>query len=696
LHGSGDILAGATSGGVVLWDTSGGRTQLVTTSDGLPSHITLDLQLASNLDQVCVATDNGLGRGWFEGTWQSTGARGDEEGASFFACLANPTGGWIAGGNRGALIAWRQARSDSLHVPTRTGRVVGLDVACRYFDTPERLRHPPAQVASAPMFPMGLVVGLDNDGVWLLRDAGAVPRWLRFGEAEGLPSRYVRDVGVDGRDFVWVATRSGLARIGPGMRVTGFENDSLLSQRVETLLVGADGRVYLGIRDGVVRVDANQERLYGARVLTTASPVVALAWMSDGLWWSDGAQVQSLAGAGLDLPLRLASNHSNAIASFADTVWVGHPWGRLSRFDGTTWTRHGPESGLPSADIRSFLRVGATLFVGTSAGLYVQQPGLATHDDILRFTRVEAAPTHVATQVHWQGAHWVGGAEGLWRLEAGIWESVTLWAGADEIVSLATAMDTLWATAGRGGIAYSDGSGWRRPPVMAQLADAYWGRASVCATNGLAVATDRGVALWDSGILRPESNTPEEFFADVGWWEQRLACASARGLWVRAPDGGWTEFGVDDGLPGARVRCVVGDGNRLWVGSTRGVARLLPSDLLADTQDVMRGGSEAEANGAVGAGSVGGALRTHIAHGAQVVLEEGHGSAWAHAGSVSLYDVRGRHVRTLLRGTSGRFVWDTRDAAGRPVASGLFLVRPAPAKRVESVPSGAARILLLR
>ena len=46
---------------------------------------------------------------------------------------------------------------------------------------------------------------------------------------------------------------------------------------------------------------------------------------------------------------------------------------------------------------------------------------------------------------------------------------------------------------------------------------------------------------------------------------------------------------------------------------------------------------------------------------------------------VSVYDVSGRLVRTLLRGTlpagQGEAVWDGRDEAGQPAASGVYFVR---------------------
>jgi flagellar hook assembly protein FlgD len=46
---------------------------------------------------------------------------------------------------------------------------------------------------------------------------------------------------------------------------------------------------------------------------------------------------------------------------------------------------------------------------------------------------------------------------------------------------------------------------------------------------------------------------------------------------------------------------------------------------------------------------------------------------------VSVFDVVGRRVRTLVEGVSSagvnRVTWDARDDAGRPVGSGVYFVR---------------------
>ncbi len=692
LRGAGDVLVAATSGGVVLWDLSGTRAHNVTTMQGLSSHVVHDVALSVHADRVCAATDNGLARGWFHDTWVAVDARNDEQGRAWFACATAPSGAFLAGGDRGALRAWRGSRVDSLRVPTRTGRVVGLDVAPAYFDAATPGVRRATRVTSSRGFPVGLVVATDNDGVWFLRDAGMTPRWLRVGERDGLPSRDVRDVAVDAQGFVWVATHAGLARIGPGVRVTTFAVDSLLSRRIEVLLHGADGALYAGVGDGVVRIDPASQNTRAERIVSHARPIVALAWSLDTLWWSDGESVRARTGGTRALPLELAANAAIAIARLDDTTWVGHPFGRVSHFADGAWTRLAAEHGLPPADVRDFLRRGAQVYAGTTSGLYVHDAETAPPGDP-QFQRVPGAPDDVVAQAAWRGAHWVGGANGLWRTDGDTWRQVRLWSGAHAITALDVVRDTLWASAGYDGIACHDGARWGRPPVVASLVGAYWGRVATSAKGRIAFATSRGVAQWQAGIVRDVRDAPNVFVTDVAWWNDHLAVGEPRGLWLHAPDGSWRRLGVLDGLPGARVRGVAADATSLWIATTRGVGRFLPSDFdfaLASVRRAIRTAERVPSPlHALPSG-------VHVVRGARAVwtLRVGTDSG---ARLLHLYDVRGRRVRVLRRGASGGFEWDTRDVRGRALASGVFFARPGRALDVPGVsPAPALRIVLIR
>src|SRR5262245_29279608 len=308
--GLGDVLAAATAGGVVLWDLSGLRPHVVTTAQGLLTQIALALCFTPGVDELDVATDNGIARGWFEGPWEARKGEPNEQGPAYYACLPRP-GGFIAGGDRGELIAWQRGRVDSLRIPTRSGRVVGLALLPDGFPSRRSL----AELASTPVFPAGLVAALDNDGVWLLRSTGAWTRWLNFGdEMDGLPSRYTRAVLADARGFIWVATLAGVARISPALEVRSFGSDSLLSRRAHTFLLGPDAALYVGLDIGLARIDdPDGPAPHATRIPAIPGPVVALASADARLWWSDGERVSSLAGDSLDWPTSIAANLGLAV-----------------------------------------------------------------------------------------------------------------------------------------------------------------------------------------------------------------------------------------------------------------------------------------------------------------------------------------------------------------------------------------------
>ncbi|MFQ5600716.1 MAG: hypothetical protein ACE5G2_09180, partial [Candidatus Krumholzibacteriia bacterium] len=234
LSGQGDVLAAATQGGVVLWNISAGTARVVTTAQGLPTNVTLAASIAPELSELRVATTNGLARGWFEGPWTSLDARQDEKGNPYYTCMPRPGGGWIAGGDRGRLVAWQVDRIDSLQIPTPRGRIVGL---AHLPDWTERRRAPhELRLQVTPAFPVGLIAALDNDGVWILRSFGSWTRWLKIGEIDGLPSERTLDVVTDVQGDAWVATTRGIARIGPGITVQAWPGGSLLAQRSSVLL----------------------------------------------------------------------------------------------------------------------------------------------------------------------------------------------------------------------------------------------------------------------------------------------------------------------------------------------------------------------------------------------------------------------------------------------------------------------------
>lgn len=360
LAGRGSLLAAGTEGGVEIRDLLSGAVRWVSTDAGLPGPNVRAMTSAASADVFLAATTGGLGCGGMYGSWYGPAVR-----ASFYACAPLPDGGWIAGGDDGRLAAWIDDRCDSLFLPTRRGRIVGLAFASQLLPAgtawievrrvPAELVPPdaapsPARGASGrarpeldtteAVFPEGLVAATERHGLWILRRAGDAPRWLQLGSCDGMPEGCVRAVATDALGRVWIATTAGVVRLGPNLVLTAWPQEPFLTAPVRALLAAPDGHLYLGLDDGVAWLDPQSEPPHAERLVEPGTPVVALAWAQGVLWYSDGRSLfyldpgwqpwRSRPGASAVQPCAAAAGTSKTHAAMA-ALEVYDVRGRLVR-----------------------------------------------------------------------------------------------------------------------------------------------------------------------------------------------------------------------------------------------------------------------------------------------------------------------------------------------------------------------------
>lgn len=170
---------------------------------------------------------------------------------------------------------------------------------------------------------------------------------------------------------LWLATGEGLWALGPsGVRVID-ERSGLPSRLVYAVAIASDGAVWAGTAGGAVRLGAR-----GLTRFTRASGALPHDWVTALCPDGPGAMLAGTYDAGV---ARLTPDGAGHILSALDGAWV-NPNG-LSRLGraiavatlGSGLWLAGPTGverlALPSGDVTSLAREGATVWVGTGGGL---------------------------------------------------------------------------------------------------------------------------------------------------------------------------------------------------------------------------------------------------------------------------------------------------------------------------------------
>jgi len=350
---------------------------------------------------------------------------------------------------------------------------------------------------------------------------------------QGLPQITVLSITQDARGYLWVGTQDGLARFD-GVSFQAY----LPTHWIQSLVNGPDGSLWLGMNKGV-------------------------AWMKDG-------QVHALGAA------------------------------------------RGAKDVNPQADVRALLFSGGQLLAATNMGL------LRADKDGLR--RDPGLPAEqLFALLDWHGALWVGGVGHLYAITGSGVKTVAAPEGAaTQVTGLIAHDDSLWIGTNRGLFRYADGA-WRRaagdPTELRLAVNAFYadsdGNFWVSTNAGLARLTgeamqqfiraadyesaaqiesmyeDREHNLWVGthahGITRLWNGYTRRYSTAEGLGEPvsfSVAPAVAGGMWVGTVNGVYllrdqryrlAVAGAD--LPAPTAYTLLDDGQRLWIGTSGGLAQ---------------------------------------------------------------------------------------------------------------------------
>lgn len=451
------------------------------------------------------------------------------------------------------------------------------------------------QSFTAPQTIYGAVL---HDGLlWAATDGGVVVwQWpdgpaVKLTTEHGLAENVVTAVAVGPDGALWFGTQSaGISRFDGRHWQTFTQQDGLPSNRINDLLLTADGQLWAATDDGIGQYDGRRWyshnrtlsllQLPGDTVQTLAVGVdgtTVWAGTTVGAAFYDGRRWQSVA--------QLGSQAINDIRDLTITpngdVWAATPAGLL-QYDGSRWQLFSRTHLLESEAVQRVTAVAdGTVWLGYSeAGL-----GLTLFDPLTAVGRHYSLPaSDIPAYVP------LALADGLLTALSGELRFV----GHDgrehrfilptelpsqHIEQLLWANGQLWA-AGTFGVSRFDGTAWQadgpeleQTTAVAALQQTADGQLVLAFT-----AVDQGIALFDAAQQAwqryrcPQASPPSPLVraglqtADGAYW-----FATDRGL-ARFDGLQWQTMGIADGLPSDNVQALSHNGRALFAATDAGLA----------------------------------------------------------------------------------------------------------------------------
>jgi ligand-binding sensor domain-containing protein/signal transduction histidine kinase len=214
------------------------------------------------------------------------------------------------------------------------------------------------------------VIGSSANGVGLWKDGSM--QW--FGPAQGLMNASVRTVFA-GRDQVWVGNVEGLFSLQNG-RFRQSQGE-VFNREIMALHQDREGRLWVGMQDGLARRDTNGWIVFRSRDGLTADAVRAIADDREGNLWigTVGGGLNCLRDGRFTAMRQqedgLPSDEVSSLLADRDGVlWVGTFGNGLARLEKGRWTRYSTRDGLIGNSIGYMIEDDlGFLWIGSRSGL---------------------------------------------------------------------------------------------------------------------------------------------------------------------------------------------------------------------------------------------------------------------------------------------------------------------------------------
>jgi diguanylate cyclase (GGDEF)-like protein len=372
-------------------------------------------------------------------------------------------------------------------------------------------------------------------------------QWTVLDTSSGLPSNvevFTKSRADDGSPALWIGTEGGLLRFEHG-RFTLYDERSGLPIRIiwkvlETTAPGGLKTLWLGTwGGGVVRLSPNAWRSFDKNIGMPSGAVTSVLLSKDDngaevIWagTSDGELARFSGDRFVPVPLPAALRHSiifslleTRAANGARSLWVTSFGGGIGRLDDGRWTVLDPTT-LPNQRVYRLIETRAddgssVIWAATDGGL-----GKFEHGQWTNYDKESGLPSDMVTQV----------------LE----------------VTRADGAHTMWAGTSKG---------------IARLESGKW----------IAIGKEAGLASGD--ILSLQVTTDAQ---GTRWLWAGTSAGGASRVRIDDPSARWETFSTQSSpaLPSDTVQSVAVDhAGRIYLCTTRGVARLTPRQPTADNPD---------------------------------------------------------------------------------------------------------------
>ena len=385
---------------------------------------------------------------------------------------------------------------------------------------------------------------------------------------EGLPSSLdALAIAPDGT--IWAASNySDICQFDPAQKTCTYTYEGNTDHYLVDITTGDSGDVYYATYGGGIWAYNGSEwrNLFIQEDQLAGNFVEAFAEDSNGMMWvATDKGVQRFDPNNIEADWETfkageggpASNWGQGVfISPSGNVWFANDSKYVSMFDGSGWSRFGPNEGIPGSVNVIALDKDDVPYIGTSEGLLIMQNG---SNSLL--TDSDGLPSKIIRSLLFDDdILWIGTTDGLARLQNGTIETI---------------LDST-----------SDGLPDDNISVIRKADD-----------GTLLLGTSNGLARYDKGqvttILEPQSISG--LFGESIKSISDVAAAPDGSLWVSTYGGlyhgdgqNWEHFSTADGLPANNINAVfVNSAGVVWVGAgyTRsggGIARFIPG--VADQQ----------------------------------------------------------------------------------------------------------------